>query len=435
MKKLLFIAIVLCLFSNILAQTTKNITFTSILTDESYISLSSIKVENLTQHWSTELVYPDTMIQLNKVTKIEEGTTNGFSLQQNTPNPFYGSTEVILQIPNDESVEIKLYNLNGQECYATKKQLAAGIYHLYISVSTAQIYLLHVSTPTYAKSIKMIAQQAASSTNIQIIEKEGNIKFRKAGDINGYQHGDVMKYTATCYIGGSKEVRAIYDTITDDRDALFTFLMPIGYALLDLYYDSLGNIEGIVWHLSDTIAVVNNKPYGKHGKILGLDEGGGMYSSYFDMKFAHAFDSLDGEANTDSLMKLRYDTTLSFPERLQAATWCREKGPEWYLPAILELLEFRVFRDTINYILQDVAGWTPFRTGRTADDSWGLGLWSSTELDNAESEPSRRKAYYSSFSHMYDIGINISGVEHDYYGSIKIVEVFNQFSVRAVKRF
>ena len=435
MKKLLFIVIVLCLLCNIWAQTKKNITFTSVLTDESYISLSSIKVENLTQHWSTELVYPDTMIQLNNVTKIEEGTTNGFSLQQNTPNPFYGSTEVILQIPNDESVEIKLYNLNGQECYATKKQLAAGIYHLYISVSTAQIYLLHVSTPTYAKSIKMIAQQATSTTNIQINKKEGNIKFRKAGDINGYQHGDVMKYTATCYIGGSKEVRAIYDTITDDRDALFTFLMPIGYALLDLYYDTLGNIEGIVWHLSDTIAVVNNKPYGKHGKILGLDEKrAAMYSSYFDMKFAHAFDSLDGEANTDSLMKLRYDTTLSFPERLQAATWCREKGPEWYMPAILEVLEFRVFRDTINYILQDVAGWSPFRGGKYEDN--GVGIWSSTEVDNAATEPSKRKAYASSFFLNYDIGWDYWGENwNDYYASIIIREVYNTMAVRAVKKF
>ena len=101
MKKLLFIAIVLCLFSNIWAQTTKNITFTSVLTDESYISLSSVKVENLTQHWSTELVYPDTVIQLNNVTKIDEGEAGGFLLQQNTPNPFYGSTEVILQICRD----------------------------------------------------------------------------------------------------------------------------------------------------------------------------------------------------------------------------------------------------------------------------------------------------------------------------------------------
>ena len=432
MKKLLFIAIVLCLFSNIWAQTTKNITFTSVLTDESYISLSSVKVENLTQHWSTELVYPDTVIQLNNVTKINEGEAGEFSLQQNTPNPFYGSTEVILQIPNDESVEIKLYNLNGQECYATKKQLAAGIYHLYISVSTAQVYLLHVSTPTYAKSIKMIAQQAASATNIQINEKEGTMKSRKAGDINGYQHGDVMKYTATCYIGGSKEVRAIYDTITNDRDALFTFLMPIGYALLDLYYDTLGNIEGIVWHLSDTIAVINNKPYCKHGKILGLDEGSGMYSSYFDMKFAHAFDSLDGEANTDSLMKLRYDTTLSFPERLQAAPWCRAKGEDWYLPAILELLEIRMFRDTINYILQDVDGWSPFRTGRTFDDAWGLGLWSSTEVDNAATEPSKRKAYRCTFNFTYDIGYL---EENNYYSSMAGIEVYNNVAVRAVKKF
>ena len=430
MKKFLFIAIVLCLLSNIWAQTTKNITFTSVLTDESYISLSSVKVENLTQHWSSELFYPDTVIQLNKVTKIEEGEAGGFSLQQNTPNPFYGSTDVILQIPNDEPVEVKLYNLNGQECYATKKQLSAGVYNLHISVNTAQVYLLHVSTSTYAKSVKMIAQQAASATNIQINEKEGTMKSRKAGDINGYQHGDVMKYTATCYIGGSKEVRAIYDTITNDRDALFTFLMPIGYALLDLYYDTLGNIEGIVWHLSDTIAVINNKPYCKHGKILGLDEGSGMYSSYFDMKFAYAFDSLDGEANTDKLMELRNDTSLSFPERVQAAPWCRAKGEDWYLPAILELLEIRMFRDTINYILQDVDGWSPFRGGDIWDE--GVGIWSSTEVDNAATEPSARKAYICTFYLTYDIGYL---EENDYYSSIIIQEVYRQIPVRAVKKF
>ncbi len=435
MKKYLFTIISIICAGSLLAQNTKTITFTSVLTDESYISLSSVKVENLTQHWSSELVYPDTVIQLNKVTKIEEGEAGGFSLQQNTPNPFYGSTDVALQMPNDEPVEIKLYNLNGQECYTTKKQLAAGVYNLHISVNTAQVYLLHVSTPTYAKSIKMIAQQATSTTNIQINEKEGNIKFRKAGDINGYQHGDVMKYTATCYIGGSKEVRAIYDTITDDRDALFTFLMPIGYALLDLYYDTLGNIEGIVWHLSDTIAVINNKPYCKHGKILGLDEGGGMYSSYADMKFAYAFDSLDGEANTDKLMELRNDTTLSFPGRVQAAPWCRAKGEDWYLPAILEILEFRVYRDTINYILRDVAGWSPFRTGRTYDDAFGLGLWSSTEVDNAATEPRKRKAYYSSFYYLLDIGTNKLDEYHDYYDSMMIAETFNEICVRAVKKF
>ena len=180
------------------------------------------------------------------------------------------------------------------------------------------------------------------------------------------------------------------------------------------------------------MAVVNNKPYGKHGKILGLDEGGGMYSSYFDMKFAHAFNSLDGEANTDSLMKLRYDTTLSFPERLQAAPWCRAKGEDWYLPAILELLEIRMFRDTINYILQDVDGWSPFRTGRTIDDGWGLGLWSSTEVDNAATEPSKRKAYRCTFNFTYDIGYL---EENNYYSSMAGIEVYNNVAVRAVKKF
>ena len=435
MKKLLFIAIVLCLLSNILAQNTKTITFTARYTDDSYVSLSSIRVENLSKKWVQTLEWPDTVLIIRQ-TGIQEGNANVFSIAQNTPNPFNGQTSVQLQLPQDEEVSMALYDLSGKQYLHKTANMSAGNYTIHIGVATPQMYLLQVQTTQGSQSIKMLAETGAGnfSIKVQTLEKVTPL-VRKADSQYGFEPGDTIAYTGR--IQGIEQCVGWKEIFTANDTAItFVFSKISGYTLLDIYYDSLDRPEGIVWHLSDTIGYDNGKPYGKHGKIMSFDrEGGLMYSSYADMKFAYAFDSLDGEANTDSLMKLRYDTTLSFPERLQAAPWCRAKGPEWYLPAILEILEFRVFRDTINYILQDVAGWTPFRAGRTYDEGWGLGLWSSTEVDNAATEPSKRKAYYSSFHYSLDIGINKFDEYHDYYDSMMIAEVFNEICVRAVKKF
>ena len=436
MKKYLVTIISIICAGSLLAQNTKTITFTALCTDSSYVQLSSVKVENLTKQWVQTLEWSDTVLVLNRV-GIQENQSATFSLAQNTPNPFNGQTSVQLQLPQDEEVSVALYDLSGKQYMYKTANLSAGNYNIQISVGTPQMYLLQVQTAHGSQSIKMLAETGAGnfSIKVQALEKVTPL-VRKADSQYDFTIGDRMQYTAICQIQGETQIRSMYDTITA-KDTAITFVFnPVnGYALLDIYYDSLGFPEGIVWHINDTMAVVNNKPYGKHGKILGLDEGGGMYSSYADMKFAYAFDSLDGEANTDKLMELRNDTTLSFPGRVQAAPWCRAKGEDWYLPAILEILEFRVYRDTINYILRDVAGWSPFRAGRTYDDAFGLGLWSSTEVDNAATEPRKRKAYYSSFYYLLDIGTNELDEYHDYYDSMMIAETFNEICVRAVKKF
>lgn len=434
MRRIILTLVAMSLLGNVFSQNTKTITFTARCTDSSYIQLSSVKVENLSKHWVQTLEWADTTLILNKV-GIHEGNATAFSLAQNTPNPFNGQTSINLQLPQDEEASIALYDLSGKQYMYKTANLSAGNYTIQLSVGTPQMYLLQVQTAQGSRSIKMLAETGAGNFSMQIQAVEKHISIvRKADSQYEFTIGDRMQYTAICQIQGETQIRSMYDTITAKDTAIAFVFNPVnGYALLDIYYDSLGFPEGIVWHLSDTIAVINNKPYCKHGKILGLDEGGGMYSSYADGKFAYAFDSLDGESNTDSLMKLRYDTTLSFPERLQAAPWCRAKGADWYLPAILEVLEFRVYRDTINYILRDVAGWSPFRGAKPED--LAIGIWSSTEVDNAATEPRKRKAYYSSFGRLYDIGINDFGKYHDYYGSIMIGETYREICVRAVKKF
>ncbi len=440
MKRIISTLVAMSILGSLLAQNTKTITFTARYTDDSYVSLSSIRVENLTQKWVQTLEWPDTVLVFNWV-GIQEGNANAFSIAQNTPNPFNGQTSVNLQLPQDEEVSVALYDLSGKQYMYKTANLSAGNYNIQISVGTPQMYLLQVQTAHGSQSIKMLAEAGAGNFSMQIQAVEKHIPLvRKAESQYDFEPGDTIAYTGR--IQGVEQCVGWKEIFTANDTAItFVFSKISGYTLLDIYYDSLDRPEGIVWHLSDTIGYDNGKPYGKHGKIMSFDrEGGLMYSSYFDMKFAHAFDSLDGEANTDSLMKLRYDTTLSFPERLQAAPWCREKGPEWYLPAILEILEFRVLRDSLNDKFEGYSGWKRIACNQLGFHEGAVWLWSSTEIDNAATEPSKRKAYASCFARGVDIGQwgEIDEGEiiyYDYYSSINVMHVFEKMSVIAVKKF
>ncbi len=436
MKKYLVIIISIICAGSLLAQNTKTITFTARYTDDSYVSLSSIRVENLTKKWVQTLEYPDTILVFNWV-GIQEGNANAFSIAQNTPNPFNGQTSVQLQLPQDEEVSMALYDLSGKQYMHEQANLSVGNYNIQISVGTPQMYLLQVQTAHGSQSIKMLAETGAGNFSIKVQTLETKTPIvRKADSQYDFEPGDTIAYTGR--IQGVEQCVGWKEIFTaNDTTITFVFSKISGYTLLDIYYDSLDRPEGIVWHLSDTIGYDNGKPYGKHGKILSFDIGLGMYSSYADGKFAYAFDSLDGEANTDKLMKLRYDTTLSFPERLQAAPWCREKGPEWYLPAILEILEFRVLRDSLNDKFEGYSGWKRIACNQPGLHEGAAWLWSSTEIDNAATEPRYRKAYASCFARGVDIGqwSEFEGRYYDYYSSINVMSTYEKLNVMAVKKF
>ena len=436
MKRIFSTLVAICLLGNVFSQNTKTITFTARYTDDSYVSLSSVRVENLTKKWVQTLEWPDTILVFNWV-GIQEGNANAFSIAQNTPNPFHGHTSVNLQLPQDEDVSMALYDLSGKQYLHKTANLSAGNYNIQISVGTPQMYLLQVQTAQGGQSIKMLAETGTGNFSLQIQAVEKHISLlRKAESQYGFEPGDTIAYTGR--IQGIEQCVGWKEIFTaNDTTITFVFSKISGYTLLDIYYDSLDRPEGIVWHLSDTIGYDNGKPYGKHGKILSFDIGLGMYSSYADGKFAYAFDSLDGEANTDKLMKLRYDTTLSFPERLQAAPWCREKGPEWYLPAILEILEFRVLRDSLNAKFEGYSGWTRITCNQPGLHEGAAWLWSSTEIDNAATEPRYRKAYASCFARGVDIGqwSEFEGRYYDYYSSINVMSTYEKLDVMAVKKF
>ena len=147
------------------------------------------------------------------------------------------------------------------------------------------------------------------------------------------------------------------------------------------YYNRDG-LEGFVFEVSED---------GRHGKIVSLDsveadwDWGVEEDWHGDVGAAtggittNATSKTDGKANTDKLM------SRSDSYRFNAAEWCRNKGPEWYLPAISELATLCNSIDQIrNYEEPENDGyvslWSSADSARQAN--WDAIYWSSTETSD-----------------------------------------------------
>ncbi len=148
-------------------------------------------------------------------------------------------------------------------------------------------------------------------------------------------------------------------------------ILNIGkYKVGDYYND--GTKEGVVFWVDES---------GKHGKIVSLTqkELSWCTKTQYDKKIAVGTTSrTDGKANTDKVMA-RADSA-GYP----AFVWCRDKGNDWYLPAIDEL-ELLLLKDSVrNAVNKTLESWGATKLSNK-DDELGW-YWSSTEFADSESE-------------------------------------------------
>lgn len=135
------------------------------------------------------------------------------------------------------------------------------------------------------------------------------------------------------------------------------------------YYDD-GTKQGVVFDVWDD---------GRHGKIVSLEQSAKMlewrtYEQYKKKIVVGADSESNGKANTDKVM------TRGDADQYPAFVWCRNKGVDWYLPAIdeLELLLTNVsVRDAVNKTLAQKGG---IKLRNKVESGW---YWSSTEYDKS----------------------------------------------------
>lgn len=156
--------------------------------------------------------------------------------------------------------------------------------------------------------------------------------------------------------------------------------------------------EGVVFWVDET---------GSHGKIISLDQAELQWCT--DEQFARAIptkatSNTDGMKNTNKIMR-RPDYN-EYP----AFTWCRNKGQEWYLPTVAELITLSENYEAVNLTLEKKEA-TKIKRGFLSSDEY----WSSQEK-------SHKTEYSACFVWMY------GGTKNDAVKSQK-------YSVRAVSQF
>ncbi len=91
--------------------------------------------------------------------RVEETIPNDFSLRQNYPNPFNPSTSIEYTIPSESFVELKVYDVLGNEVATlVNEQQQAGVYRADFSADNlpSGMYFARITANEFTKVVKMV---------------------------------------------------------------------------------------------------------------------------------------------------------------------------------------------------------------------------------------------------------------------------------------
>ncbi|MBQ4477915.1 MAG: T9SS type A sorting domain-containing protein [Bacteroidales bacterium] len=198
MKHSLTLVAVFCL---LLAQSAfaQNIelTFTGADAAGKYVQLDSVRVENISRSWAETIVYPDTILTLTDETGVSEVEEN-ISSCISYPNPFNGTSRIVLTLPQDEQLSLRVYNLAGQLVMEKHLPVEAGESHFEVSLNHPQVYFL-VAQTTHGRLVQKLINTGHSGTN-GIVYRGTNsgtisVKTQKLLSSKPFQLGDVLRIT------------------------------------------------------------------------------------------------------------------------------------------------------------------------------------------------------------------------------------------------
>ena len=244
----------------VLAQTAiiRTFTFTGRDAGSNYVQLNRIVVTNHTKGWAETLVWPDTVLTLEKETGVEESVANGgFSLVQNNPNPFTGTTDVLLTVADAGTVILEIMDVNGRIVVETvhAPSLPTGIHQFRITLSAAGTYVMTARQNGKSSSIKMVNNGGGNGDGIEyagVVETPyydvSTIPAPKSHTrgtvIRPFNFGDQMEYVGYATINGvEEESQHITQSLGTSQTFVLQFLATQFY-LPSVTTLSVSNIAG-----------------------------------------------------------------------------------------------------------------------------------------------------------------------------------------------
>ncbi len=177
-------------------------------TNQYHIPLDHVTVFNLDQLWEEVLNYPDTILVLGTVGVGDHEQDSDIQLMQNVPNPFNGTTEFALLLPEDKDVLLEIYDITGRLAVGQRfSALSAGTHLFQATLSSPQTYLLSAKVDKGQMTIKMVNEGHGAGNTIRHIGKTNAngdftlyLKEEKATGGYPFSEGDEMKYTGYAVI-------------------------------------------------------------------------------------------------------------------------------------------------------------------------------------------------------------------------------------------
>lgn len=208
MKRNLFLGAFLLLCTSLQAQSV-TLFFTGLDAENQYLQLDSIQVVNHTRGWQETLYWPDTVLTMS-VTGVEEpGTIARFSLFQNIPNPFEGTTCVLLDVVGEEDVTMELMDMSGKVLVSQVfHSLQPGIHQFQLSLSAPGLFLLTARQAGKVASVKIFNKGAGEKDFIRYVDAQMpryySVEKKGRGDSsNPFSPDDVMEYVGFATVFGT----------------------------------------------------------------------------------------------------------------------------------------------------------------------------------------------------------------------------------------
>ena len=193
-----------------------NISFTGKTIHGRHVEMDSIVIHNLTQGWTAMLVAPDTSCSFD-LTAIKINSATAAELSQNVPNPFHGTTEVSLSLPQPDKVGLQVHDIGGRLFADYNGRLSEGEHRFEISLATPQSYLLSATTSSGTSSVKMVNLGSGGANKISYIGKT-EVKSLRDGDYDIVIGDELECLGYTTYCDSIYESELYTTTITEGSD-------------------------------------------------------------------------------------------------------------------------------------------------------------------------------------------------------------------------
>ena len=198
--------LVLCV--SVMAQSV-TLTFTGKDANNNRVQLDRVSITNLTKGWQETIYWPDTTLTMQNGTGIDDYANNdGFSLLQNNPNPFSGSTDVLLMVGEVGAITMEITDVNGRLVVGVSDySLQAGTNQFRVTLSSAGAYVMTARCNGKTSSIKMVNNGSGNDDKIEYVSM-GNIPAPKSetrgNTTNPFNFGDMMEYVGYATINGAE---------------------------------------------------------------------------------------------------------------------------------------------------------------------------------------------------------------------------------------